>query len=215
VRTLSTVLKAALLCAVAGVTLTGCGGGTAATEASPEEMLDDANKAMRSLKSVAITIVTEKSSGDRYTAVVQTDLKSKCASTTVSDDGEQLEQIWIGDTHYTRANGEKAQRRWVKMPVDEAEPDSIPSDCTWPFTSFGKVVKGKPAKIGTKPVMRLVATDEKVKGGTYTYYIAAEGKPYLLTVDFKDAEFRTTTSFGAFDEPLDIRPPADAVEPSR
>lgn len=201
---------------MAGVALTGCGGGTAAVEASPKEMLDDANKAMKSLKSVTISMETEKSSGAGSTAVLQTDLKSKCASTTISDNGDQLEQVWIGGKHYTRADGKKAQRRWVKLPVYEAELDSgRPIDCTWPFASFGKVAKGKPAKVGGKPAIKLVATDDKVKGGTYTYYIATKGKPYVLTVDFKDATYRTTTSFSAFDEPLDIRPPADAVDSSR
>ncbi|MEU6274703.1 hypothetical protein ABZ871_20160 [Streptomyces populi] len=47
------------------------------------------------------------------------------------------------------------------------------------------------------------------KDGTYTLYVAAEGKPYLLKVDYKGPDFHTTTTFSAFDEPLEVKPPAE------
>ncbi len=46
--------------------------------------------------------------------------------------------------------------------------------------------------------------------GVHTFHVAAEGKPYLLEVAHQGADYRSTTSFSAFDEPLDVRPPADA-----
>src|SRR5690606_40995331 len=54
------------------------------------------------------------------------------------------------------------------------------------------------------------------KDGTYTFYVATEGKPYLLKVVYRDDVFHTTTSFSAFDEPLDVRPPdkADVLDMS-
>ncbi|MGA5325883.1 hypothetical protein ACPCJT_24995 [Streptomyces griseoincarnatus] len=46
--------------------------------------------------------------------------------------------------------------------------------------------------------------------GSFTFSIAAEGKPYILKVVYKDDERVVTTSFSAFDEPLDVRPPDPA-----
>ncbi|MFJ6853055.1 hypothetical protein ACIQM3_21450 [Streptomyces sp. NPDC091271] len=53
-------------------------------------------------------------------------------------------------------------------------------------------------------------TDPSDKEGTYTFYVAAEGEPHLLKAVYKSGKQVTTTSFGDFDKPLDIRPPASA-----
>lgn len=52
-------------------------------------------------------------------------------------------------------------------------------------------------------------TDKEDKGGTYAFYVATEGKPYILKVVYKGTEYRTTTSYSAFDEPLGVRAPAE------
>ncbi|MFI9585369.1 hypothetical protein ACIHCQ_26735 [Streptomyces sp. NPDC052236] len=76
--------------------------------------------------------------------------------------------------------------------------------------SFGVATKGEPTKVNGSPAIPLVVTDEADKGGSYTFYVATEGKPYILKVVYKGAEYRSTTSFSAFDKPLDVRPPAKA-----
>ncbi|MFE0652655.1 hypothetical protein ACFVZH_29180 [Streptomyces sp. NPDC059534] len=55
-----------------------------------------------------------------------------------------------------------------------------------------------------------MVTDEADQGGRYTFYVATEGKPYILKVVYKGAGRQSTTSYSAFDEPLDVRPPAEA-----
>jgi hypothetical protein len=52
--------------------------------------------------------------------------------------------------------------------------------------------------------------DKADKEGTYTFYVATEGRPYLLRTVHKGGGNVTTTSFSAFGEPLDVRPPASA-----
>ncbi|MFI8093269.1 hypothetical protein ACIF9R_33985 [Streptomyces sp. NPDC086080] len=50
-------------------------------------------------------------------------------------------------------------------------------------------------------------TDAEDKGGTYTFHVATEDKPYLLRVDYEGTDLRTTTTFSAFEKPLRIDAP--------
>ncbi|MEU5661029.1 hypothetical protein [Streptomyces longwoodensis] len=67
---------------------------------------------------------------------------------------------------------------------------------------------GRPTEINGVAAMSLEVTD--ATSGAYTFYVATEGRPYLLKVVYKDAEMDTTTSFSAFDEPLHVHPPDQA-----
>ncbi|MFD3826540.1 hypothetical protein [Streptomyces sp. NPDC058625] len=81
------------------------------------------------------------------------------------------------------------------------------SDCTWPFDAFGKARKSEPTEADGRPAIALVVTDVEDRGGTYTFHVATEGKPYLPEVDRKGTDFRTTTTFSAFEEPLKVDDP--------
>ncbi|MEU6221442.1 hypothetical protein ABZ845_28675 [Streptomyces sp. NPDC047022] len=204
--------------------MSGCAS-TAGEQPSAGQMLKNANDTMSALKSVTIDSVTSKSSGDGSSTRLTTDLKSRCAFKATWVRGASLEQIRIGGTDYVRPNrayiewsgrsmaGTEEQTRWIKTPSSESTPGDGLARCTQDFASFGVATKGKPVKVGGKPAIQLVVTDKADKadkGGSCTFYVATEGKPYILKVVYKGAEYSTTTSYSAFDEPLDVRPPAKA-----
>ncbi|MEH0547120.1 hypothetical protein QA802_29755 [Streptomyces sp. B21-105] len=236
-RRTSTAVTAALACLVLGAVVAGCTLDDAAERGSAEQMLDDANDAMRALKSVTIDSVTTMPSGDDYSSRLTTDLKSNCSFRTTSVTGARLEQIRIGETDYVRPDrayleesgrtmtGVKEQNRWIKTPVSAAHPGGGLATCTWQFTSFGVAVKGASTKVDGRRAFSLTVTDtagtagkagkegaggKQGTGGTYTFYVATEGKPYILRVIYKGADHHSTTTFSAFDEPLNVRPPAQA-----
>ncbi|MEV0636004.1 hypothetical protein AB0I77_13705 [Streptomyces sp. NPDC050619] len=208
-----------------GGAVAGCSGSSSADEPSAEQLLDDANDTMKALKSVTVDAkTTTVATGKGFSSHLTTDLKSTCRSSRTWTDGARLEQIRIGGADYVRPNraylelagkdvadtGE--QKRWVKSPASETALETEEaglSDCTRPFSSFGKATKGEPTEVAGKPAIPLVVTDKADAGGTYTFYVATKGEPYLLKVVYKGTDYHSTTSFGAFDEPLDVRPPAD------
>ncbi|MEU7058468.1 hypothetical protein [Streptomyces sp. NPDC046197] len=221
--TKATVAKAALVCLAMGVSVAGCANDTTAEKPSAGQLLDNANHTMSALRSVTIDTHTGATAMDGYYNHVTTDLKSTCASTTTwSTGGARFDQIRIGGTDYIRPNraylelagkkmaGTKEQSRWIRTPADEADEKDGVTDCKWPFASFGTATKGEPTKVDGSPAIPLVVTDKADEGGSYTFYVATEGKPYILKVDYKSAARRSTTSFSAFDKPLEVRPPARA-----
>lgn len=205
---------------VVGV-MSGCAG-TAGEEPSAGQMLKNANDTMSALKSVTVDSVTSRSGGDGSSSRLTTDLKSRCAFKATWVTGASLEQIRIDGTDYVRPNrayiessgrsmaGVKEQTRWIKTPSSESTPGDGLARCTQDFASFGVATKGKPVKVGGKPAIPLVVTDKADKGGSYTFYVATAGKPYILKVVYKGAKDSTTTSYSGFDEPLVVRPPAKA-----
>lgn len=219
---ISTVVTATAACLVLGVTVTGCSDGAATDERSAGQSLEDAYKTMKSLTSVTVEAETIRTDGERLTSVLATDLKSTCTFRSSSDSGAALEQIRIKETDYIRPNrayldqwagretpSAAEQDRWIKKSSSESVPGDGLSDCTWPFATFGKAKKGEPAEVDGRPAIALVVTDAQDKGGTYTFHVATEGKPYLLKVDYKGTDFRTTTTFSDFEKPLKVEPPAD------
>jgi hypothetical protein len=219
------VLTAVLAC----LTVAGCagGGGGDATERSAQEILDGANEAMRTLKSVTIEGNTTKvgnSSG--FSSRLTTDLDSKCTSKVTWDaTGAVLEQIRIGETDYVRPNRayienwsgkpmSGPQKIWSKTPASNAQPGDGLSACPRDFTSFGTAKKGDPAKVDGTPAIALLVTDKSVKEGAYTFYVATEGKPYILKVVYKGTDFHTTTTYSGFDKPMNVRPPAKVLDVS-
>ncbi|GGR46108.1 hypothetical protein [Streptomyces netropsis] len=104
----------------------------------------------------------------------------------------------------------KGQSRWIKAPSSRAHAGDGLAECTREFTSFGVAKKGEPTKVNGTPAIPLVVTDEADKGGSYTFYVATGSKPYILKAVYKSPELHSTTSFSAFDKPLDVRPPAKA-----
>lgn len=219
---ISTVVAVTAACLMRGVTVTSCSGGAATDGRSAEQSLEDAYKTMKSLTSVTVEAETTRTDGERFTSVLATDLKSTCTFRSSSESGAALEQIRIKETDYIRPNrayldqwagrempSAAGQDRWIKKSSSESVPGDGLSDCTWPFATFGKAEKGEPAEVDGRPAIALVVTDAKGKGGTYTFHVATEGKAYLLKVDYKGTDFRTTTMFGDFEKPLKVEPPAD------
>ncbi|KUN37524.1 hypothetical protein AQJ30_17345 [Streptomyces longwoodensis] len=201
--------------------VTGCaGGGTSEPPPAADQMLDEANATMRGLRSVTIDSVTRSTTGGDLSSRLTTDLKGTCAFELTSDTGARLDQIRIDGTDYVRPNrtyveewsrsvaGTGEQGFWARTPVSASREGDGLSQCTHPFASFGKVKKGRPTEIDGVAAMSLEVTD--ATSGAYTFYVATEGRPYLLKVVYKDAEMDTTTSFSAFDEPLDVHPPDQA-----
>lgn len=66
--------------------------------------------------------------------------------------------------------------------------------------------KREPTEVNGKPAIRLVVADTD-EGVTYNFYIATKGTPYILKVVYEGAEYHSITTFSAFNEPLDVRPP--------
>ncbi|MFI1933105.1 hypothetical protein [Streptomyces sp. NPDC020330] len=215
---MSTAGTAVLACLVMGVALSGCTDGGTAEEPSATQLLDDANAAMSGLKSVTIETATRVTGGVDRSSHLVTDLKATCAYRTVSASGARLDQIRIDGSDYVRPNrahmeesgrkvaGKGEQRLWVKDLSSETQPGDGLSDCTHEFTSFGKATKGEPSEINGVPTVLLKVSDKETKG-EFGFHVATEGKPYILEVVYKDATFDSTTSFSAFDEPLDVRTP--------
>ncbi|GAA5215527.1 hypothetical protein [Streptomyces thinghirensis] len=223
VRTKTTTTASAVLsCLLAGTLVAGCGGGGSGGNRSADAMLEDANAAMRALKSVRVDSTSTAAQGGTVTIRLVTDLDSRCTARTALSEGGRLDQIRIGETDYVRPDraylrkwkggtsvtGE--QKLWIKKPVDAAQPGDGLSACTRPFVSFGTAKKGRTTRVGDREAVELTVTDKEDKGGAYRFYVATQGKPYLLKAVYKGAEYDTTTSFADFDEPLDIRPPRPA-----
>ncbi len=212
-RTTSTTVTAALACLTLGATVAGCTHDatakepSASEEPSAQQMLDTANDAMKALSSVTIDGDTIVTGGEDFSTHVTTDLKRRCASKTTWATGPSLEQIRIGATYYVRRQG---QDHWDKAPTSEAKQEDGLVQCTWEFASFGVAKKRKPTEVDGSPAIRLLVTDKADEGGTYTFYVATEGKPYILKVVYEGADYHSITRFSAFDEPRDVRPPAEA-----
>ena len=216
-RNLVTAVTLALTCLVTGTAVSGCG---ASGERSADAILDDANDTMRGLKSVRIDSTSEATKGGTVTTRVATDLHDRCRAKTIWSEGGTFEQIRIGKTDYVRPdrkylqkwNGDKiapsGPGRWVKARVGESkEPENGLVSCEQPFDSFGRATRGDSTRIDGRDALAVTVTDKADKGGTYTFYVAAEGKPYLLRTVYEGTEYRTTTSFRDFDEPLDVQAP--------
>lgn len=208
-------------------TLTGCSDVAADDEPSARELLDRANKAMSRLGSLTVDTTTAGATGApaAVTSHVTTDLKSRCRSRVDWPGGLSLEQIRIGDTDYVRPNrkylqkwsggkvADSAGKSWMRTPASEAQAGDGLIPCTRKFAGFGKATKGGATRIDGTPARTLVVTTKSDEGGTYTFHVATEGKPYILRVVYKNSKERTTTSYSAFDAPLKVRAPdrADVV----
>ncbi|MFF6916292.1 hypothetical protein [Streptomyces sp. NPDC012466] len=214
-----TTVTTTALCLVAGAVLAGCGAGGTGEERSAGDILDEANATMRKLDSVTVDI-TNRTTGGTVTSHLVTDLDSRCRARTTYPGGSALEQIRLGTTDYVRPNREylrkwknnpglsSEQRLWVKTPVDPASAggDGLTS-CKRPFDSFGTARKGGTKRVADTTAVELIVTDKADKEGTYTFYVAEEGEPYLLKTVYENGGQRTTTSFSGFGEPLDVRAP--------
>ncbi|MDN3028661.1 hypothetical protein [Streptomyces sp. S.PB5] len=189
---------------------------------SAQEILDEANDTMGALSSVTVEAGSDKSDGTGISSRFTSDLDSKCVSkVTWEKTGAVLEQIRIGETDYVRPNRayidnwsgktvDAPQSTWFRTPTSKARSGDGLVTCTRDFASFGTAKKGKATEVDGTGAIELVVTDEADEGGTYTFSVATEGKPYILKVVYKGAGLSTTTTYSAFDEPLDIRPPAEA-----
>ncbi|MEU6142800.1 hypothetical protein ABZ848_20810 [Streptomyces sp. NPDC047081] len=222
-RNMPAAVTAALTCLLAGAALSGCGGDGGTEDRSAEELLDDANDTMRALKSVTVEVTSTATKGGTATTRLVTDLDKRCRARTSWSEGGTLEQIRIGDTDYVRPdraylqkwNGDTSvkteQRFWFKSPVEAGQDgENGLTSCERPYDSFGTATKGEPTHVDGKEAIALKVTDEADKGGTYTFYVATQGRPYLLKTVYEGGDFHTTTSFGDFDETLDVHAPKAA-----
>lgn len=218
-RAMATV-KTTTLCLLASTALAGCGAGGTGEDRSAGDILDEANATMRKLDSVTVDITNRTTSGGTVTSHLVTDLDDRCRSRTTWSGGGALEQIRLGATDYVRPNRAylqkwkkkpgvtSEQKLWVKTPVDPASSggDGLTS-CERPFDSFGTARKGHSTRVGDTEALEVIVNDKADKAGTYIFYVAAEGEPYLLKTVYKSAAQHTTTSFSGFDEPLNLRAP--------
>ncbi|MEV6192851.1 hypothetical protein AB0M19_10645 [Streptomyces sp. NPDC051920] len=212
-------MTAALACLALGGVMAGCAADSAAKEISADQLLDDANETMRALKSVTIDTATKVTKGDDRSSRMTTGFKGVCAVRTTWASGARLEQLRINGSDYVRPNrtyieasgqdmgGTDEQGRWIKVPASESTPGDGLSDCTYKFSSFGEVTKGQPTTVNRTPAIMLKVTDKEYKDTSFTFYVATEGKPYILKVVAEDDQFDSTTSFSAFDEPLNVQAP--------
>ncbi|MFF7768857.1 hypothetical protein ACIPIU_12750 [Streptomyces massasporeus] len=208
------------LCLLASAALAGCGAGGTGEDRSAGDILDEANARMRKLDSVTVDITNRTTSSGTVTSHLVTDLDGRCRSKTTWSKGGTLEQIRLDETDYVRPDRAYLQkwknkpgvtgdqRLWVKTPVKQtAAGGNGLTSCERPFDSFGTAKKGGTARVGDTEAIELIVTDKADKEGTYTFYVAREGEPYLLKTVYKSPAQRTTTSFSGFDEPLDVRAP--------
>lgn len=216
-------MTTALACLLTGAALTACGAGGGSAEKSAAELLDEANDTMSALRFVTIEMSNTPDSGNgTVTSRLRTDLKDRCTAKTTWGENGSLEQIRIGETDYVRPDetylenwsgkpiADVRPKQWAKVPASDARPGSGLAACTWTFESFGTARKGAATRVGDRNAIAVHVTDKADKEGTYTFYLATEGKPYLLRTVYKGGGNVTTTSFSGFDEPLDVRPPASA-----
>ncbi|MFI6118311.1 hypothetical protein ACIBCU_00370 [Streptomyces sp. NPDC051064] len=210
---------------MSGLALTGCGGGDGGVaQKSAADLLDEANARMEKLSSLTIKI-TNTVGDDHVTWEMTTDLKSRCKVRNTYSRSGTLEQIRIGETDYVRPDtkyleawsgnqlGAARPNVWAKVPVARSKPGDGLSQCTRPFETFGTATKGEATRVGGREALGLKVTDPADKDGAYVFYVATDGEPHLLKAVYKGGEGGkqlTTTLFGDFDEPLDIRPPASA-----
>ncbi|MFK4111751.1 hypothetical protein [Streptomyces sp. NPDC002176] len=142
--------------------------------------------------------------------------------------GAELQQLRIGGTDYIHGNDgyfelwgrdtvpAMRQKPWLKSPVSAALDGDGLQPCTWPFKSFGTPTKGARTELDGRPVIPVEVRDKPGQSpfarepGTYTFYIAAEGTPYLLKLAHQGPHNRTTTTFTNFNQPLNLHPPTAA-----
>ncbi|MFF7731487.1 hypothetical protein [Streptomyces sp. NPDC007984] len=211
------------LCLLASAALAGCGAGDDGRSAG--DILDEANARMRKLDSVTVDITNRTTGGGTVTSHLVTDLDGRCRSKTTWSKGGTLEQIRLDGSDYVRPDraylqkwkskpGVTAEQRlWVRTPVQQAAAGGTGlTSCERPFDSFGTAKKGGSTRVGDTEAIEVIVTDKADKEGTYTFYVAQEGEPYLLKTVYKSAAQQTTTSFSGFDKPLNVRAPkADEV----
>ncbi|MFJ3673475.1 hypothetical protein ACIPSE_44205 [Streptomyces sp. NPDC090106] len=210
-----------LVCLLAGAAVSGsAGGGASAGERlSAQELLDAANETMGELRSATVVARSTGTQAGLATRV-RTDFDDHCVrALTWEETGAVLEQIRIGETDYVRPNrayledwSGKAMtgdpKLWSRTPASEARSSDGIIGCGWPFDSFGTAVRRGTTELDGTEAVELTVTAKAYPDDTYTFFVAAEGRPYILKVVYESAEMTTTTTFSEFDEPLDIRPPS-------
>ncbi|MCF3132247.1 hypothetical protein [Streptomyces olivochromogenes] len=177
-----------------------------------------------------MTIVTDVSSTGGlvgYSSRLTTDLEHRCTLKATWSRGAEMEQIRIGKTDYIHPNDAYLEqwgrttvpamrhKPWLKSPASAAKGADDLVDCPWPFSSSteGKAAKGELTELDGKPVVPVEVTENVTyegEGGVYTFYIAAEGKPYLLRIDYQELHYHTVRKFSGFNHHVDIQPPAAA-----
>ncbi|MFG2123917.1 hypothetical protein [Streptomyces sp. NPDC048710] len=226
-----TQASTAALCLFVGAVAVACADAGDTADVRPAEtrsagqLLNEADRTMKALTSVTIvTHVSSTGGGVRYSSRVTTDLENRCTLKATWSQGARMEQIRIGETDYIHPNDAYLElwgrptvpamrhKPWLKSPASAAKGADNLVDCAWRYSSLaeGKATKRDLTELDGKPVIPVQLADDMVEGGLYTFYVAAEGKPYLLRIDYQEPHHRTIREFSGFNNRFDIHPPAAA-----
>ncbi|MFJ8031532.1 hypothetical protein [Streptomyces sp. NPDC096032] len=228
---MGTKASTAALCLCVGAVTVGCADtgdpahARTAEIRSADQILNETDRTMKALTSVTFTTdVSTTDSGRRYSSRVTTDLEHRCRMTAVWSQGAAMEQIRIGQTDYIHPNDAYLElwgrttvpamrhKPWLKSPASAARGADNLVDCAWPFSSIakGRATLGDVTELDDKPVISVNVKEEVAEGGVYTFYIAAEGKPYLLRIDYRTPRHRAIRKFSGFNDRLAVQSPAAA-----
>ncbi|MEV5972635.1 hypothetical protein [Streptomyces sp. NPDC051921] len=229
---------AAALCAAVALGATACGpfsGDDAKAtgpfgELSGPQILDKALDTTKAAKSMSLDISFKTADGPMK-AYVSTDLQGQCAGTmTIGTTGTaelvrpadkavylRFDEAFLKD----QAKGESPEvqeavlkqlkGRWVKTDAKDADAKEMLELCDlkallgdFEQTTTG-TVKGEETTLGGRKALVLTQTagDEKD-----TFYVATEGKPYLLKVVTTGGEEPGTIVLSDFDKPVVAKTPA-------
>ncbi|MGW2552218.1 hypothetical protein [Streptomyces sp. NPDC001635] len=223
-----TKTSAAALCLILGAAISGCsvtddGADTRSADdtRTADQLLGDATRTMRALTSLTIDMQVGSEGKTLYSSRFTTDLKRRCTlKATWSRRGAALEQIRIGETDYIHPGGTylemwgrktvpaMRQKPWLKSPVSAALGADNLVDCAWQFPSYKGATKGDQTELDGKPAIPVKVKDDEISGGMYTFYVATEGKPYILRIDHQEPPYLRITKFSGFNNRFAIQPPA-------
>ncbi|MEU3949916.1 hypothetical protein [Streptomyces sp. NPDC029526] len=159
--------------------------------------------------------------------------KGECAGTMGMGDEGTAELIKTGDSIYMkydeaflRAQSEGEPKgevdatvamlagKWTKMSLKGADADDVAAFCDLGVVlgdaedGSSEAERGKTTTIDGKRAITLTEQDGK---DAYTFYVATEGKPYLLRLDNTSPEDPGSITFSRFDEPVPARKPSGQV----
>jgi hypothetical protein len=213
---------------VAASVVTGCGTskGASFADKSGEQIAQASEKDMTALSSVRLTAsLTED--GAKFDLELASDRDSNCRGTigmygTTGDfirvDG--AEYLRGSSTFWTKmggADGEQVQKflghRWAKLAGKSqfssfCDLDAFIKDMKSGDDDSG-MVKGKVTTVGGR---KAVEVTTKENGGTIHAWVAITGKHYILRMEQVGGDEPGTITFSGFDEPVDAKAPAGAVD---
>jgi hypothetical protein len=173
-----------------------------------------------------------RSDGKEMEMDIALNLKGECEGTVVLGGGGRAEIVkstaylyYKADEALYRSQSKNMPRRqvdavvasladrWLKMRADSPEARQSAGMCDLGklLGSFGSsspvARKGRLSQVGGQEAMTVTAPS--ADGGTETYYVATDGKPYLLRAAKTGGTEPGDVTFSEYDRPVDVSPPAD------